>query len=112
MNVEETELCRAILSALLRRPISRLFLKMDNNEAFGQTKTPLTFSLVESRLERGLYKSPDEFSSDIRAVLGNVSRRNRFSIRLIAADTLAREFDRLLARMSPSLTKLCGSRLV
>jgi hypothetical protein len=104
MNHDQASLCRTILRALLRRPISKFFWAPFPPALTTTKRPPLSLRLIIERLDRGLYRAPGDWVGDMHVLLSYPAQRGRPSLHAAAARQLAGEFDALLQTLSPALS--------
>jgi len=104
MNEDQIVACRYVLQAVLRRPISKLFWECDDDIANSKIETPISLSIISTKLNKGIYSIPSEFIADMRQVFINGdSYDSEDSIKPAAVRLLLEDFENALSYYSPSL---------
>ncbi|KAH0789335.1 hypothetical protein GPJ56_006736 [Histomonas meleagridis] len=103
MNKEQQEICEQILHKILSIPISKLFLECPLDVSREKIEKPITLHFISDKLNTHHYKSPINFISDIRLLLGN-----QLQIEFVdpfkkeAAIYLSNFFEELIKKKSPN----------
>ena len=107
MNEQQLVACKKIFEAVVRRPVARLFWDISSEVANKDIEKPISFSFINEKLGKGLYKSPGAFVNDMRLVFlnGDTYDKNS-SIKPAAISLLIEDFEKALAIYSPSSLSL------
>jgi hypothetical protein len=103
MNEVEKNLCERILTALFRRPVSRLFWNHQGDIANPAVARPYSLLWVSSRLAEDCYSSPGDLVRDLRVCFQNgKAGASPGSIRYGAAQQMLADLDVLVTTFHPS----------
>ena len=100
MNQNQVCVCDLILQKIISRPIAKMF--WDINEVTVSLNEPLSLSIIEEKLHRGLYTSATHWVSDMRELFSSgFSKKTEHTLRMAAARQLMEELNKLLWELSP-----------
>ena len=99
----QQEICEQILQEIMNIPVSRLFLECPLDPSREKIEKPISLQFISGKLKGHLYKSPIDFISDMRLLLGNqlqISFVDPFKKE--AAEYLAKYFEELIKKKPPN----------
>lgn len=105
MIEEQDFLCRKILTEIKNIPVSKLFMDENIHLIPKTISNPVTLDLIESRLDKHVYSSSDEWVSDMRMLfMREYEGSPENSIRRAAAMHLSLEFEKLMDHFHPGMS--------
>lgn len=105
MIEEQDSLCRLILQNLRKYPIAEMFDDCSGSEIAEADFTPLSFKIIENKLDKHFYQNADEWVAEMRIFLSNeIEYQHEDIIKKSAAKQLLLEFEKLMSSYSPSLS--------
>ena len=103
MLKEQGKASMDIMDALSKRPITRIFCDCSIELTNTSISRPLTFDLIYDKVKRNLYKSIDEWISDMRIMFSNfIIAFPDDSLKKAAAQQLSAEFEEKIQQISPT----------
>ena len=105
MIEEQDSICWKIIKELKEIPVWRLFSDEHLNEIPKSVSKPITFELIESRLQHHVYKSSDAWVAEMRRFFMNeIENSSQNKLRKCAATLLSQRFEEIMQTVAPGLS--------
>ena len=105
MIEEQDSICWKIIKQLKEIPVWRIFSDDHLNEIPKSISKPITFELIESRLQHHLYKSSDAWVAEMRRFFMNeIENSTQNKLRKSAATLLSQRFEEIMQTIAPGLS--------